>query len=207
MALEGKRINELTEVSKVDTSSKLAIDTGGEEALSITLKNLIDSSGIGGVDIATTEKAGIIKVGNNLTIADDGTLNANTDTLATKAELAGYLPLSGGTLTGQTISLNNFISYAFYVKDPAYNYTWYRALRCTGKNGNIVVGQYDGHVGLELQTPKNAITANIKGVAANILTTLDKAVANGVASLDKNAKVPENQLPDSVANQAILREW
>ena len=48
MALEGKRINELTEVSKVDTSSKLAIDTGGEEALSITLKNLIDSSGVSG---------------------------------------------------------------------------------------------------------------------------------------------------------------
>ena len=34
-----------------------------------------------------------------------------------------------------------------------------------------------------------------------------KAVANGVASLDANAKVPENQLPDTVANQAILREW
>ena len=129
MPLEGKRINELTEVSKVDTSSKLVIDTGGEEALSITLKNLIDSSGVGSVDIATTEKAGIIKVGNNLTITEDGTLNANTATLATKAELAGYLPLAS------------------------------------------------------------------------------KAVANGVASLDANAKVPENQLPDSVANQAILREW
>lgn len=88
MALEGKRINELTEVSKVDTSSKLAIDTGGEEARSITLKNLIDSSGVGSVDIATTEKAGIVKVGNNLTITEDGTLNADTDTLATKTDLA-----------------------------------------------------------------------------------------------------------------------
>ena len=35
----------------------------------------------------------------------------------------------------------------------------------------------------------------------------DIGIANGVASLDENAKVPENQLPDSVANQAILREW
>lgn len=34
-----------------------------------------------------------------------------------------------------------------------------------------------------------------------------KGIANGVASLDENAKVPENQLPDAVANQAILREW
>ena len=39
------------------------------------------------------------------------------------------------------------------------------------------------------------------------LPLASKAVANGVASLDKNAKVPENQLPDTVANQAILREW
>ena len=42
---------------------------------------------------------------------------------------------------------------------------------------------------------------------AGYLPLSSKAVANGVASLDKNAKVPENQLPDSVANQAILREW
>ena len=43
MALEGKRISELTEVSRVNKSSKLPIDTGGEEALSITLENLMES--------------------------------------------------------------------------------------------------------------------------------------------------------------------
>ena len=78
---------------------------------------------------ATVEKAGIVKVGDQLTVTEDGTLNANTDTLATKTELAGYLPLAS------------------------------------------------------------------------------KAVANGVASLDANAKVPENQLPDVATYQAILREW
>ena len=67
---------------------------------------------------ATAEKAGIVKVGDQLTVTEDGTLNANTDTLATKAELAGYLPVAS------------------------------------------------------------------------------KAVANGVASLDANAKVPENQIPE-----------
>ena len=106
MSLEGKRISELTEVSKVDTSSKLVIDTGGEEALSITLKNLIDSSGVGSVDIATTEKAGIVKVGDQLTVAEDGTLNANTDTLATKAELAGYLPLASKAVANGVASLD-----------------------------------------------------------------------------------------------------
>lgn len=34
-----------------------------------------------------------------------------------------------------------------------------------------------------------------------------KGIANGVASLDASAKVPENQLPDVATYQAILREW
>ena len=74
---------------------------------------------------ATAEKAGIVKVGDQLTVTEDGTLNANTDTLATKAELAGYLPVTS------------------------------------------------------------------------------KAVANGVASLDANAKVPESQIPISFT----IKDW
>ena len=50
-------------------------------------------------------------------------------------------------------------------------------------------------------------TKATKAELAGYLPLASKAVANGVASLDENAKVPENQLPDSVANQAILREW
>lgn len=50
-------------------------------------------------------------------------------------------------------------------------------------------------------------TLATKAELAGYLPLASKAVANGVASLDSNAKVPENQLPDSVANQAILREW
>lgn len=107
MALEGKRINELTEVSKVDTSSKLAIDTGGEEALSITLKNLIDSSGIGGVDIATTEKAGIVKPdGTTISVSSDGTISSSGsgfDFEGTKAEFDAAV--AAGTITEDSVSL------------------------------------------------------------------------------------------------------
>ena len=107
MALEGKRINELTEVSKVDTSSKLAIDTGGEEALSITLKNLIDSSGIGGVDIATTEKAGIVKPdGTTISVSSDGTISSSGsgfDFEGTKAEFNAAV--AAGTITEDSVSL------------------------------------------------------------------------------------------------------
>ena len=50
-------------------------------------------------------------------------------------------------------------------------------------------------------------TLATKSELAGYLPVASKAVANGVASLDANAKVPENQLPDSVTYQAILREW
>ena len=107
MALEGKRINELTEVSKVDISSKLAIDTGGAEALSITLKNLIDSSGVGSVDIATTEKAGIVKPdGTTISVSSDGTISSSGsgfDFEGTKAEFDAAV--AAGTITEDSVSL------------------------------------------------------------------------------------------------------
>ena len=107
MALEGKRINELTEVSKVDISSKLAIDTGGAEALSITLKNLIDSSGVGSVDIATTEKAGIVKPdGTTISVSSDGTISSSGsgfDFEGTKAEFDAAV--AAGTITADSVSL------------------------------------------------------------------------------------------------------
>ena len=107
MALEGKRINELTEVSTVDTSSKLAIDTGGEEALSITLKNLIDSSGVSSVDVATTEKAGIVKPdGTTISVSSDGTISSSGsgfDFEGTKAEFDAAV--TAGTITDDSVSL------------------------------------------------------------------------------------------------------
>lgn len=137
---------------------------------------------------ATTENAGIVKVGNNLTITEDGTLNADHATLATKTELAGYLPLSGGKLTGQLKIEKNSL---FLTSSDGNKYV------------NISMGS-DGFVyfSQKIYLPNNSIIGGSK-----ILSSADKAIANGVASLDENAKVPENQLPDSVANQAILREW
>lgn len=58
---------------------------------------------------ATTEKAGIIKVGNNLTIAEDGTLNAEAgggsgfDFEGTKAEFDAAV--AAGTITEDSVSL------------------------------------------------------------------------------------------------------
>ena len=107
MALEGKRINELTEVSKVDTSSKLAIDTGGEEARSITLKNLIDSSGVGSVDIATTEKAGIVKPdGTTISVSSDGTISSSGSGFDFEGTKAAFdAAVAAGTITDDSVSI------------------------------------------------------------------------------------------------------
>lgn len=119
------------------------------------------------------------------TSADQDIIDA---TKATKEELAGYLPLSGGTLSGQLKIERN---------------TLFLTSSDNSKYANISVGK-DGFVyfSTKVYLPSNSIIDGSK-----ILGAADKAVANGVASLDANAKVPENQLPESVANQAILREW
>ena len=155
---------------------------------------------------ATTEKAGIVKVGDQLTVAEDGTLSANTDTLATKTELAGYLPLTGGTLTGvlniaqgdnngiqlgSTGTINN--GQVTLIGKYKNNYL------LSGYDYNTIVRGKESH-------PRYSTSSNTSNLPYFLLSS-DKAISNGVASLDANAKVPENQLPDSVANQAILREW
>ena len=115
-------------------------------------------------------------------------LNIDPDTLATKAELAGYLPLSGGTLTGQLKILKN-------------------TLLLSSANDSQYVSISMGNDGFTYFSKKVYLPSGSVAGDSKILNAADKAVANGVASLDENAKVPENQLPDTVANQAILREW
>ena len=156
MSLEGKRISELTEVSRVNKSSKLPIDTGGEEALSITLENLMESGVNAAIEtlqfitwvdvlpptgstkyLYAVPREEVDKDGKKIAAlylwdgsawrgAGAFSLNIDPDTLATKTELAGYLPLAS------------------------------------------------------------------------------KAVANGVASLDENAKVPVAQIPDLSSTYATI---
>ena len=159
MALEGKRISELTEVSRVNKSSKLPIDTGGEEALSITLENLIES----GVNAAIESLQFITWV------------DVLPPTGSTKYLYA--VPREETDTEGKQIA-------ALYLWDGS---AWRGA----------------GAFSLNI----DPATLATKSELAGYLPVASKAVANGVASLDSNAKVPENQLPDSVANQAILREW
>ena len=156
---------------------------------------------------ATTEKAGIVKVGDQLTVAEDGTLNANTDTLATKDELAGYLPLTGGTLSGSLSVYKNNGKIELNLQSsgaPEFLFNNSSQTLFLSQEGDALTFFKNYSKKVKLSGNRGTIITDVKGT---LLGEKDKSVANGVASLDENAKVPENQLPDSVAYQAILREW
>lgn len=70
------------------------------------------------------------------------------------------------------------------------------------------VTNYEDSANLLKFTAKYAINDS-KGndISTTYIKVAQKGVANGVASLDTNAKLPESQLPDAVAYQTILREW
>lgn len=81
------------------------------------------------------------------------------------------------------------------------------SLKITSPDGNhtgVINTSNDGFIHIDTGLYLSQKTTSLKG---SPIYEKDKAVANGVASLDENAKIPENQLPDAVANQAILREW
>ena len=248
MALEGKRISELTEVSRVNKSSKLPIDTGGEEALSITLENLMESGVnaalealqlITWVDVLpptgstkylyAVPREEVDKDGKKIAALYlwDGTewrgagafsLNIDPDTLATKTDLAGYLPLTGGTINGELKVVGPKSTIRTYSGNETSGYTYLELKAADGNQALIILDNIYGETLLRQSGKNTEIKNNTYKKSIIISSTLtfdnnkvldasDKSVANGVASLDENAKVPENQLPDSVANQAILREW
>lgn len=229
MSLEGKRISELTEVSRVNKSSKLPIDTGGEEALSITLENLMESGVNAAIEslqfitwvdvlpptgstkyLYVVPREEVDKDGNKIAALYlwDGTewrgagafsLNVDPDTLATKTELAGYLPLSGGKLSGNLYGVR-FYSDRYSFDNGSNVAVKSEGFFMLGDNSNIIVlNTKDERIRFRKQSTGNT--------QYFLLSELDKAVANGVASLNANAKVPENQLPDVATYQAILREW
>lgn len=106
-------------------------------------------------------------------------LNIDPDTLATKTDLNKYLPLSGGVLTGQLKIFKNTLLISSSDDSQFVNISM-------GKDGFVYFSK-------KLYLQEGTSTARGK-----ILCTGDKAVANGVASLDKKAKIPVNQLPDAI---------
>lgn len=137
-------------------------------------------------------------------------LNIDPDTLATKAELSRYLPLSGGTLTGGynqlKIANSTFADrYGTFIFDVPGEYLRIKNVNPNTKRDQVCA--FFSFNGLTILRKGSILKDYSTNEEKIILSGFDKAVANGVASLDENAKVPENQLPDVATYQAILREW
>lgn len=121
-------------------------------------------------------------------------LNIDPATLATKTDLTNYLPLTGGTLTGQFFT-NSYISF----KTNARGLIFPGSGQITGfNNGNIFI--QNANNGLIVRKSDNQLVRRRNDVDSILLTEAEKSVANGVASLDANAKVPSEQIPVATAS-------
>ena len=128
--------------------------------------------------------SGTVDLSAYRTSADQDIIDA---TLATKDELAGYLPLSGGTLSGNLI-LPRAYSDRYSIKN-GYNVAVFENPFLTFGNTAYIslLDTRDEHIKFRKKSTGNT--------QYELLSVLDKAVANGVASLDANAKVPSGQIP------------
>ena len=199
--------NAATSASNASASATIATTKASEATSSATSASVSANSASESATIATNqaelakEYADSIDLSNYRTSADQDIIDA---TLATKAELHGYLPLTGGTLSG-TLKINTQANTKITLQHNN-NSCGFLYAYGTSSNPSVVISNNTGQ-SIALTKGSGIYLQRNQGKIGEILCTLDKAVANGVASLDENAKVPENQLPDSVVNQAILREW
>lgn len=126
------------------------------------------------------------------------TLETNKLDITTAAST--YLPLSGGTLTNTSEQLklantNYATNYGTFVFDVPGEYLRIYNQKVTSTKPAIYIDYQDNTILAKGSKLKN-YTSNTEGT---ILDSTDKAVANGLATLDLNVKVPLAQLPvDSV---------
>lgn len=132
--------------------------------------------------------------------------NIDLSGLATKEELAGYLPLSGGTINGELKVVGPKSTIRTYSGDETIGYT-YLELKAQDENrAEIRLANNSGETLFHQRGASTEIRNSAYNKSLIIKSTLtfdnnkvldasDKAVANGVASLDSNTKVPVAQLP------------
>lgn len=119
-------------------------------------------------------------------------LNIDPDTLATKTELAEHLPLSGGTLSGKLYA-TRFYCDIYSLRDGSNVAIKEQPFLIIGDNSTALLLTTKGE---RIRFRKRS-TGNTQ---YSLLCDLDKAVANGVASLDENAKVPSSQIPTATTS-------
>ena len=107
--------------------------------------DVVDATAIHSEDVATSTKAGIVKIGSGITVAADGTISVNatapvtsvngkTGKVVLTAADVGALPTSGGTLTGNlqvgsaSIQTNGYVV-GTWLQGTAQNHLGYAATK------------------------------------------------------------------------------
>ena len=152
--------------------------------------------------------SGTVDLSAYRTSADQDIIDA---TKATKAELDGYLPLSGGTINGELKVVGPKSTIRTYSGNETSGYTYLElkaadqnqaAIRLTNNRGETIFRQRGSNTEISnLVYNKSLIISSTLTFDNNkVLDASDKAVANGVASLDANAKVPSEQIPTATTS-------
>lgn len=229
-----------TEVADTSTAT-LAIDVGGPSLVSIsvdTLRKLVGTDIVETLQLVTWvdalpetgESKYIYAVPREETDTEgkqiaalylwDGSawrgaaafsLNIDPDTLATKTELAGYLPLSGGTLSDNLVVRKG--NPEITIKSHGYQSTLKldNSERYDGSSSaiyNIACLEKQLYIYRSDRGAANSILIDAGGNLAKrtpsgnflFLSTESKGIANGIASLDANGKVPTQQIPVATAS-------
>jgi hypothetical protein len=188
ISISGTEVSVDNTIARVSALSDYFKLEGGSlnNGASITLKSA-DGTKLGTISVTNAGKVTIvdstgskIELGTGLDITTSGNTmpKVNGSELAKASDLGGYLPLSGGTLTGDlTLSNSSSINTKFLISRDG----GYIQLFNSDNTQDGCFGYYNNrfrHIG-----------------SGSILESVDKAVANGVASLDSNTKVPLAQLP------------
>lgn len=156
--------------------------------------------------------SGTVDLSAYRTSADQDIIDA---TKATKAELSRYLPLTGGTINGELKVVGPKSTIKTYSGDKTSGYTYLKLKAEDGNQAAIILTNNAGETCFR-QSGKNTeiinLTYNKSLMISSALTfdnnkvldASDKAVANGVASLDANTKVPVAQIPDLSSTYATI---
>lgn len=165
--------------------------TANSEELTNVKADIVDiNTSVEGLDTATAEIQA--KLPDNASAENK---------LATQEDLAKYLPLTGGSVTGQTsISTTQVGGVALNVSGKSMHIGDVLVASPEVSNPRPVlisaaqIGDADPIllVGAQTVTVSGQIVSNPYGVA---LWSSNKGTANGVASLDANAKIPAAQIP------------
>lgn len=167
-----------------------------------------------GTNTLSFDNNNVLNITNNLSVSNNITANniiatsgniyktsTSGETVVWSNTLNNYLPLSGGTLTNTSNQLkianttyaSNLGTFIFDASGQylrLYNQT-------TGSTKPILFFDYLSNTTLVKGSKLKNYSANTEGT---ILDSTDKAVANGLATLDANAKVVSTQIPYATAS-------